>query len=389
MFASGITLKLSIGKQKPEAVSRSFIDAIQSVEVRHSDEGRSGFQIVFQIGRLGAKDLKDYQLLKDPLLTPGNRIKLSVTLKAKAELLMDGIITHQQFSPSSEPGASTFTITGEDITVLMDREEAAPQSSSQTGQKEGPEEHPRQDDQGIVTQLLNKYSKYDVKPEVAKPLVGAPSDKRRIPIKQGTDLEKIQQLAQDNGYVFYIEPTSGKNIAYWGPPKKPGSESQKALTLNMGPYTNLNTISFQHNALAPTRVFGQVQDRETNQIRQLSILKSDRPPLSKFPSINNETCVRDMMFHGNKHTLTSAVARAKSITNRSVDNAIAATGEVDTLRYGALLKVRKLVDLRGVGDSYDGSYYVKQVTHKLQKGDYTQSFTITREGLGSTVNRVT
>ena len=374
MLVSGITLTVSIGKQKPEPVSRSLIDAIQSVEVNHSDEGRSGFQIVFQVGRLGAKDLQDYQLITNPLLVPGNRAILIVTLKARAELLMDGIITHQQFSPSPEPSASTFTITGEDVSVMMDR-------------KEGTEEHPRQDEGAIVTQLLNKYSKYDVKPDVAKPLVGAaPSDKREIPIKQGTDLEYIQQLAQRNGYVFYIEQTSGKNIAYWGPAKRPKSGSQKALTINMGAYTNLDSISFQHNALDPTLVFAQVQDRESNRIEQISILDTDRPNLSKMPSIKNEDCVRHQMFHETQHTINSARARAQSITNRSVDNVISATGELDTLRYGALLKVRELVGLRGVGYSYDGLYYVKQVTHKLRKGDYKQSFTITREGVGSTVD---
>jgi hypothetical protein len=38
-----------------------------------------------------------------------------------------------------------------------------------------------------------------------------------------------------------------------------------------------------------------------------------------------------------------------------------------------------------VGFNYDGLYYVKSVTHKINMGDYKQSFTITREGLGSTV----
>lgn len=385
MLASGITLTVSIGEQKPEAVSRSFIDAIQSVQVTHSDEGRSGFQMVFQVGRSRAGDLKDYQLMTDPLLVPGNRVKLAVTLNAKAEPLMDGIITHQQFSPSPEPGASTFTITGEDISVIMDRKEAA-LPSQQNSAKEGPEEHPCQDDPSMVTQLLNKYRQYDVKPDVAEPHLGPPSDKRRIPIKQGTDLEKIQQLAQDNGYVFYIEPEPGENVAYWGPRKRPGSDPQKALTLNMGPYTNLNTISFQHNALAPTHVSGRIQDRETNKIQEFSIVKSNQPQLSKSPSIDNKICPRDKMFHEIKHTFASARALAQAMTNQSVENVITASGEVDTLRYGALLKVRKLVGLRGVGYGYDGLYYVKQVTHNLRKGEYKQSFTMTREGTGSTVD---
>lgn len=388
MFASGIILAVSIGRQRPEPVSRSFIDAIQSVEVTHSDEGRSGFQIVLQVGRQGSQDLKDYRLMNeqvkvihDPVLKPGNRLKLTVTLNAKAEVLMDGIITHQQFSPSSEPGASTFTITGEDISVLMDRKEAAP-PDGESSSKEGPGQHPEQDARIIVTSLLSKYSKYDVQPQVEKPLVGPPSGNRRIPIKQGTDLEKIKQLAEDNGYVFFISQEKGKNVAYWGPPKKTGGESQKNLTLNMGAYTNLDSISFQHNALAPTQVYLHLQDRENDQIHHIPLTESNRPQLSQSPSLQNQRCVRRMMFHEINQTLVSAKARAEAIINRSVDNVVTATGELDTVRYGALLQVRKLVSLRGVGYSYDGVYYVRQVTHRLRKGEYKQSFTMTREGLG-------
>ena len=64
------------------------------------------------------------------------------------------------------------------------------------------------------------------------------------------------------------------------------------------------------------------------------------------------------------------------------------SGEVDTDRYGHLLQIRKLVGVRGIGQLYDGLYYVKEVTHKIQRGDYKQSFTITRDGIGSTVQSV-
>ena len=39
--------------------------------------------------------------------------------------------------------------------------------------------------------------------------------------------------------------------------------------------------------------------------------------------------------------------------------------------------------LRGAGYTHDGSYYVKSVTHNISKGQYKQSFTLTREGVGA------
>ena len=78
-------------------------------------------------------------------------------------------------------------------------------------------------------------------------------------------------------------------------------------------------------------------------------------------------------------------ARAQGELDKSTDEVITATGELDALRYGQILRPRSLVDLRGAGASFDGTYYVKSVTHKIdiQKGEYKQSFTLTREGKGA------
>jgi hypothetical protein len=46
-----------------------------------------------------------------------------------------------------------------------------------------------------------------------------------------------------------------------------------------------------------------------------------------------------------------------------------------------VLRARELVGVRGAGITYDGLYYVKSVTHNLQRGSYTQNFTLAREGL--------
>ena len=65
---------------------------------------------------------------------------------------------------------------------------------------------------------------------------------------------------------------------------------------------------------------------------------------------------------------------------------VTATGTLDALRYGRILKPRGLVGVRGAGEHYDGTYYVKTVTHKIdvRKGEYKQAFTLTREGVGTT-----
>jgi hypothetical protein len=69
-------------------------------------------------------------------------------------------------------------------------------------------------------------------------------------------------------------------------------------------------------------------------------------------------------------------------------DAVSGTGSLDALRYGRVLKARQLVGVRGAGEAFDGLYYVKGVTHKIKRGEYKQSFSLTRNGLISTTPRV-
>jgi hypothetical protein len=69
-------------------------------------------------------------------------------------------------------------------------------------------------------------------------------------------------------------------------------------------------------------------------------------------------------------------------------DAVTGTGALDVVRYGRILKARGLVGVRGAGDAFNGLYFVKSVTHKIKRGEYKQDFTLTRNGLVSTVPRV-
>ena len=93
--------------------------------------------------------------------------------------------------------------------------------------------------------------------------------------------------------------------------------------------------------------------------------------------------MRTALFEGSGLTITQAFSRAQAQTDASTDSVVTASGELSAVRYGALLQARSLVGVRGVGYTYDGFYYVKSVTHNITRGDYKQSFTLTREGLGA------
>jgi hypothetical protein len=158
---------------------------------------------------------------------------------------------------------------------------------------------------------------------------------------------------------------------------------QKALSVNLGPNSNVTSLDFQYDGLAPTFVSGQVQDRMSNQTMPVQTFASTRPPLVSQPAWLTQMISRRRQFRHSGLNTIQAFARAQAETDASNDQVITATGELDAAVYGSLLKPRTLVGLRGAGYSYDGFYYVKRVTHTIGKGDYKQSFTLTREGLGA------
>lgn len=369
----GIHLTLLIGPTVPLPASFHLTDAIKSVEVTNTDAGRDGFQIIFSAGRSGSADILDYSLLNDPFIKPFNRVIIMVTLGALPKVLIDGIITHQQFTPSNDPGQSTITITGEDVSIMMDMEEKAVT-------------HPNQPDIAIVSKIILNYAQYGLIPLVIPPAsLEVPIMLDRIPSQTETDLEYILQLSRLYDYVFYIEPkdTPGVNTAYFGPSIVLGA-LQRALTVNMGPDTNVTSINFQNNALAPTIVSGSIQDRFTNIKIPIVTYRSLRPVLASEPSILvNQPNVKRKRFRskGGVNTL-EAYVQAQAQTDKSSDS-VTGSGELDTLLYGDILRARKLVGLRGAGYAHDGLYYVKSVTHNIKRGEYKQSFTLSREGLGS------
>jgi hypothetical protein len=370
----GIHLTLLIGPTLPVPAPITLTNNLLSVEVTNRDEGRDAFQVTFSVGRGGIADLLDYQILNNPLLRPFNRVIIVVTTGVMPQVLVDGIIMHQQLKPSNEPGMSTLTITGEDLSVLMDMEEET-------------ETFPNQPDYVIVLSKLASYGQYGIIPNVIpSPAIDVPLMVDWTPGKHATDYKYLQELAELNNYVFYIEPTPAPGIttAYWGPSKRAVPTGiQNSLCVNMGRETNVISISFENDVQKPYFLSGSFRDRDLDTTIPIETFASTLPPLSAEPTwVVNYPNVERRKFQANGVNALEALARAQAETDRSIDT-VTATGEIDSLSYGGILRARNLVGLRGAGFSYDGLYYVKEVTHQIRLGEYRQSFTLTRDGLGS------
>jgi hypothetical protein len=369
----GVRMTLWLGPSLAAPAPPQVVEALTGVEVTLDSEGRDGFQLSFSLGR-GPGDIVDYPLLANPLLRPFSRVILQVWMGLVPEVLIDGFITKHQVTPGNEPGSSTLQITGEDVRVMMDlREFSLP--------------YPQMSPDVRVRLMLAKYALYLGAPPMVLPPItlDVPILFERIPAQAGTDLRYIEELAREASYVFYVEPTPVPmvNLAYWGPENRL-SIPQSALSVNMGPSTNVTSINFNYDALGPTTVLGTVQDKRLGLVLPVLTFASLRPPLAPLPALLvQQPNVRSELAHDTAGLdPIQAFARAQAVTDRSAD-ALSAEGELDALRYNGLLRARRLVGVRGAGFLLDGFYFVKRVTHSIKKGEYKQRFSLRREGFGA------
>ena len=375
---SGISLSMALGRAIPQPASPRLAAALQGLEVTQADDGPAIFQARFHADRaLG--EIDDYFLLSSGDLNIGMRALFTVTIGGTAKVVMDGFITHQELVHDRALGASTLVMTGAVVSVMMDLHEIS-------------REFPALGDTAIVGAILLPYLALGITPEVI-PALGAPVSNPvdQVPQQNDTDRNYIRQLAAGNGYIFNVRPGPSQlmNKAYWGPPPRLGTP-QKALTIDMGAATSVEQISFRYDALKPYLFHGYVHEDELGADIPIVIPSSLRlPPLaSRTALVDNLPLVRSRQFTDPRPGPLAGALLAQALVNSAADDVVVAEGQLDVLRYGAVLESPGLVAVRGAGQSFDGLYYVRSVTHHIARGSYRQSFTLAREGVGSTISRV-
>ena len=361
-----IYLTLLMGPMIPVPVPAEVTDALLSAQVTVTAGQRSGFQLGFDLAKTG---LINTVLLPAGFFDPQIRVVIVVTVNGTPSVLMDGVIIRQEVALSNAAGQSTLTITGEDLTALMDLEE----------KPDIP--FPAIPVPARIVAILAGYLQYGIVPLVIPqifPDITLPTE--RIEFQKGTDLAYINQLAKANGYVFYLDPgpLPGMSTAYWGPEIRIGIP-QPALTVNSDAASNVQQLTFSFDGTAREQPTVRIQIPSTMlaieiPLPDISVL---RPPLAVRPAMAmKKTVLPDTA----KQDPAQAATQALAIAAQSAD-AITGSGQLDVLRYGQVLRPRELVGVRGAGIAYDGLFYVKSVTHNLKRGAYTQNFTLAREGL--------
>ena len=366
-----VRLQLFTGPAVPIPAPKFVIDSLREVTVESgSGDAQSGFELVFEVDK--KSPLNTLFLLTGGASIPLLRVVVAVTVGATTEVLVDGVMTHHEIQAGGP--TSTLRIKGKDLTVVMDY---LPLDGLP---------YPAMSPAVRALIALAKYAFLGCFPLVIPSIVeDIPIPIERIPRHQGTDYAYVKALAEQVGYVFYIDPgpVPGVSKAYWGPEIRLGVP-QPSLNVGLdGPHDNVTSLNFSFDK--EKKELPVVFIQEPNSKAPIPIPIPDitpfNPPLGVIPPLPPK-----IKFLNDTANLSPIAAVMKGIAYAGThSDSVFATGSLDVTRYGRVLKSRQLVGVRGAGDAFNGLYYVTKVTHQIKRGSFTQSFGLARNALISTL----
>ncbi len=364
----GLHLTMLVGPTVPVVVPWRVVDALESARVEVGGE-RDGFELKFA--------LEKYSSLIETFVLAGSqsldfRVILFVTLNATPHVIFDGLMSHHQVDKSG--GAPKLVVQGTGLTQAMDRDDLT-----------GLVQYPCLGPAARVRMILAKYARFGLIPMVFPSLGDAiPDPLTQTPVHRGTDLQYIKELAERAGNQFFVVPgpAPGTNLAYWGPPVKIGAP-QPPLNGDMDAHKNVESLSFRIDAEQHEQPVVVIYEPITKMPIPVPIpgFSPLSPPLGLIrPQARRKTRVPDT----SKKPFLEALLEGFAAASKAQDT-VFGSGSLNVLRYGHVLRAKHPVSVRGATSPFDGLYYVDRVTHEIQRGQYTQSFELRRDGLVSTV----
>lgn len=341
-----------------------LVDAIQEIEVEASTEIASAFRLRIGISQTTVGDWStlEHDLFR-PLLPVSIRVQTGAGLP---EAIINGYVSGQQVTYADEPAQSALEVTGMDATMLMNLQEKVMA-------------WPNLPDSGIATAIFGQYATV---PQV-QPTPPTLVEPEGTTTQRGTDIRFLRRLAQRNGFECYVqpEPLTGLDIGYFRPPQLSGPP-QAVLSVNMGSQTNVDEFKIRYDMVRPTTVLTSGLDVPTKSPQPAAAVAAAQLPLGTEGALLR-LAPPPLVRPAQTGLVRTAELQtmAQSIVERSTW-AIVAEGrvgpDVGVLRPGGI------VNVRGAGRVYNGSYYLSRVTHTIGKDGYVQRFEARRNAVGMT-----
>ena len=290
-------------------------------------------------------------------------------------VLFDGIVTETELTPGDRPGSATF-----------DGRPARTSPTSWTWRSATSSTPALDDHLQVLADPGALRGARDPAAGVPAAATGpAAADRADAHPARRPTCVHLAALAARNGYVAYVipGPVPGASSFYWGPPVRVGLP-QPALSVDLGAETNVvSAPTFRTDARAPDAAStgeraGPAAPAEPCRCRPGPACGRRWPPCRCGRS--DPTCARRRLRESGHRRRDRAGPGAGGQVDRA-STRWSARARLDGARYGAVLRPRGLVGVRGAGWSHDGLWYVRRVVHDLAPGGRTGSSSCRSRGL--------
>jgi phage protein D len=301
----------------------------------------------------------------DDRFAPWTQVSVQVGFDDGPVPLVSGYLTGTHTSFEADPGRCKVELLGSDASALLDRSERLRSWSDKT-------------DSDIATDI---FAEYGVTPVVDATDVVHEANVSTV-VQRETDLQFLRRLALRNGYECFIEDNTG----YFRKPLT-AAPPQGMLAVQFGAATNVVWFGVRVEAQTPGDI-GMFQiDRADKTVLSAVASSSGLPALG---ADGRNDLVPDGIPKARAYVAMSSTTGLRemdtlcqSIYDRG-EWFVTGEGVVDGNRYGDVLRPRRSVTIKGVGERHSGVYSVTHVVHTISAGGYAQRFVAKRNGLRPT-----
>ena len=330
-----------------------LVEAVEEIVVASSLEEASALRVRFGIAHT---ELGDWTVLTEDVFRPLVPVTVRVQTSVLPEALITAYVSKQQVGYGDVAGTSTLEVSGLDATLLMNLQE-----------KVMP--WPNLPDGAIAAAIFGQHALVPMVQPTAPTLV----EPEGTTIQRGTDIRFLRRLARRNGFDCYVqpEPLTGIDQGFFRPRQTIGVP-QAVLNVAMGDESNVTGFQIRYEMAQPTTVVAANLDTTTKAPQPALAPVSIQPPMGIEPTLTRvlpPPIVRPvdtgLVRTSELQSLAQAIADKSSF-------AVVAEGEVGPTV--GILRPGGLVNVRGAGRLYNGSYFVTRVTHTITRDDYVQRF---------------
>ena len=300
-------------------------------------------------------------------------VDLQVTVTAgtgPAMPLMEAYVVHVDTTFSNDPGGSELVVTAMDPTVLMHLEEKA-------------KTWPNMMDSDVASAIFSDGA-YRFTPVVGSTQWSREENDHTL-TQRGTDIQFLQQLAERNGYECFVTLNDAGVVEGHFHKPEPDAPPQGVLTVNTGSATNVNSFQAKFDMIAPSVAKAATIDPDDTSGQTADSSQAEQADSMGGSSATPTDRPRTALLSGLAMAQSGEIQRyAQSVVDRS-SWSILAEGTLNTVAYGKILRAKKPVMVRGIGQQFSGRYYVERVLHTITSdGTWTQQFSLRRNATGLT-----